>query len=332
MTTLYVQHDGCTLTRQDSTLIVRYRENDQSHQQRIPVEKVGAVVIGTGCHITSGAIQLLLSLQVPISFVDYHERFVGALHTPINGNQLLRRQQYQAAENPEMQLYLAYHFLGGKMQNQRTLIQRYARENAALDVYVSQMASFIKSLETVSDIPMMMGYEGQVAKLYFEALGQIFGEAWGFTGRNRRPPRDPINAMLSYGYTVLEAFITSALHQVGLDPYVGFVHSLFPGRKSLALDLLEEFRPVIVDSAVLGLIGNQMLKPADFQIQLGVCLMPEDTRKTFLQRFQQRMDQSVQHPITQEKTTYSRLIVSQARQIGAFLLGDIEGYVPVRIR
>ncbi len=328
MTTLYIQHNGCTLARQHNTLIIRHPEQ----KRRIPVEKISAVVIGNGCHITSGAIELLLSLQVPVSFVDYHERFIGALLTPVNGNQLLRREQYRAAERDDISIYFARHFIGGKAQNQRTLAQRYARERSELIEYVDQMACLIKHIDTGEDIPTIMGYEGQVAKLYFKSLGLIVGSSWEFTGRNRRPPRDPINAMLSYGYTVLEAFITSALHKVGLDPYVGFVHKPFPGRKSLALDLLEEFRPVIVDSAILGITGNQMLKPDDFTVDMNVCRMSEKARKTFLQRFQARLDQSVKHHITQEKTTYSKLIVSQARQIASLLLHDLSEYSPVRIR
>lgn len=332
MTTLYVQHDGCTLTRQDNTLVVQYRDNGEIVKQRIPVEKVNEVVIGTGCHITSAAIGLLLSMQVPVAFVDYHEQFIGALHTPMNGNQLLRREQYRLAERDDIALYLARQFISGKMLNQRVIVQRYAREYPDLESSVKEISRLATSLDAAPDIATMMGYEGQTARLYFAALGVVFGEAWQFIGRNRRPPRDPINALLSYGYAVLEAHITSTIHRVGLDPYVGFMHAVFPGRKSLALDLIEEFRPIIVDSAILGVIKNNMLKPDDFSITMGNCLLSEPARKVFLQRLQARLDQEVIHHITQEKITYSRLILAQTRLLASLLLGESTEYIPARIR
>jgi CRISPR-associated protein Cas1 len=332
MTTLYVQHQGATLSRQHNSLVVRYKDNNEKMDKRIPIEKVTQVVIGNGCHLTSGAIELLLSVKVAIVFVDYHDKYIGTLVTPLNGNQFLRRAQYHAAETKELAIYFGRRFLGGKVHNQRTLIQRYARQQDHLRGYVDQMGHYLKHIDKCTDIPTMMGYEGQAAKVYFEALGQIMGEKWAFTGRNRRPPRDPINALLSYGYTILEGVVTSSLHRVGLDPYVGFVHEVYPGRKSLALDLLEEFRPIIVDSAILGIVGNRILNPEDFRVDFGVCQMPENTRKIFLQKYQARLDQSVQHPVTQEQTTYAKLILGQARHLASVLLKDAQDYMPVRLR
>lgn len=332
MTTLYVQRNGCTLTRRDNSFIVRYKEGDRVIKQPFPAEKINEVVIGTGCQITSGAIELLMALEVPVSFVNFHDRFIGALCTPINGNQALRRAQYTAADNTDFGLTLAKRFIIGKTNNQRTIVLRYARECPALDSNANQMRQMIAQLECAPDVETVMGLEGQTAKLYFEALGVISGDEWAFNGRNRRPPRDPVNAMLSYGYAVLEGHITSALHRVGLDPYVGFMHKPFPGRRSLALDLLEEFRPVIVDSAILGIIGNRLLQPGDFAMIEGSCSLSDDARKTFLTRLQGRFDQPVAHPITQEKTTYGKLVLSQARQIGSILMGELTEYVPIRIR
>ncbi len=332
MTTLYVQRTGCTLTRRDNSFIVKYREADRIVKQPFPAEKINEVVIGAGCHITSGAIELLLALEVPVSFVNFHDRFIGALCTPINGNQTLRRAQYTASDNPDFGLAMAKRFIVGKTNNQRTMVLRYARECSALDAPAEQMRQMIAQLEHAADVETVMGLEGQTAKLYFESLSLICGDDWAFNGRNRRPPRDPVNAMLSYGYAILEGHVTSALHHIGLDPYVGFMHKPFPGRRSLALDLLEEFRPVIVDSAVLGIVGNRLLQPGDFTFAEGSCLLSDEARKLFLTRLQARFDQPVAHPITQEKTTYSKLVLSQARQIGSILMGELTDYIPVRIR
>jgi CRISP-associated protein Cas1 len=332
MTTLYVQRTGATLTRHDSSFIVRYRDGEQLQRQTIPAEKVSEVVIGAGCHITSGAIELLMKLEVPVSFVNFHDKYIGALCTPINGNQALRRAQYAASEQDEFCLSMARAFIAGKTHNQRTITLRYARELPELTPLTEGMREMIAGVATAPNIETVMGLEGQTARLYFEGLRLICGEAWAFDGRNRRPPRDPVNAMLSYGYAILEGHVTSMLHRVGLDPYIGFMHQPFPARKSLALDLMEEFRPVVVDSAILGIIGNRMLSPADFEIQDASCRMSDAARKTFLIRLQARFDQTITHPITQEKTTYSKLILSQARQIGSLLFGEWDGYTPLRVR
>lgn len=332
MTTLYVQHDGCTLTRQDNSLVVKYPTSDNLPAARIPIEKISHVVIGAGCHVTSGALGLLLAMAVPINIVDYHDNVLGSVLTPLNGNHRLRQIQYTYANRDDICLYFAQKMLSAKIKNQRTLIRRYAKQHPRLAEIIDEMQHLAAKIEHTADVPTTMGYEGQAAKRYFEGLSLIFGEAWNFTGRNRRPPRDPINAMLSYGYTILEGRIVSAIHRTGMDPSVGFMHATFPGRRSLALDLIEEFRPVIVDSVILGIVGNQMLTPSDFEITLGTCQMPEKTRKTFLQRFQQRLDQSVKHPITEHSTTYDKLIQSQALQLASLLLNDIGDYVPVRIR
>ncbi len=332
MTTLYVQRTGATLTRDDNSFVIRYRENEQMQRQAIPAQKVSEVVIGAGCHITSGAIELLLALEVPVSFVNFHDRYIGALCTPVNGNQALRRAQYAASEDDSFCLSLARSFIAGKTNNQRTLILRYARECSDLEPAAEGMKAMIGALSTAPDIDTVMGMEGQTAKLHFQSLSTICGSEWAFSGRNRRPPRDPVNAMLSYGYAILEGHVTSALHRTGLDPYVGFMHAPFPGRRSLALDLMEEFRPVIVDSAILGIIGNRMLKPDRFETSNEGCRMSDDARKVFLGKLQARFDQTTTHPITQEKTTYSKLIYSQARQIASILFGEWSDYTPLRIR
>jgi len=332
MTTLYVQRTGATLTRQHSSFIIRFRDGDQLQRQSIPAEKVTEVIIGAGCHITSGAIELLLSLQVPVSFVNFHDKYIGALCTPVNGNQALRRLQYVAVEDEMFCLSMARAFITGKTNNQRTIILRYARECPELEPAAEGMKTMISALGSAHDIETVMGMEGQTAKLHFQSLSVICGPDWAFNGRNRRPPRDPINAMLSYGYAILEGHVTSALHRVGLDPYVGFMHTPFPGRRSLVMDLMEEFRPVIVDSAVLGIVGNRMLKPDDFHTTDEGCRLEDEARKVFLSKLQGRFDQTTTHPITQEKTTYSGLIYAQARQIASILFGEWQDYTPMRIR
>src|SRR5258708_3513396 len=288
MTTMHVTHYGATLMRENRRFIIRYRENDQVRKQAVPAEKISEVVIGAGCHITSGAIELLLALEVPVSFVNFHDRYIGALCTPMNGNQALRRAQYTSAEDDSFRLSMSRAMITGKMHNQRTIVLRYAREFQGLALAAEGMKSMISATATAPNIETLMGLEGQTAKLYFEALSVICGEEWGFSGRNRRPPRDPVNAMLSYGYTILEGHVTTTIHHVGLDPYVGFMHTPFPNRRSLALDLMEEFRCVIVDSAILGIIGNRMLKPLDFDTSVNGCLMQEAARKVFLTKLQAR--------------------------------------------
>src|SRR5437870_3022899 len=152
MTTLYVQRTGATLTRQNSSFVIRYRENDQLHKQAVPAEKISEVVIGAGCHITSGAIELLLALEVPVSFVNFHDRYIGALCTPMNGNQALRRAQYAAAEDDSFRLAMSRAMIVGKMHNQRTIVLRYARQFPDLEIVAEGMKTMISAISTAPDI------------------------------------------------------------------------------------------------------------------------------------------------------------------------------------
>ncbi len=194
------------------------------------------------------------------------------------------------------------------------------------------------SIATMSDrmhgLGTLLGCEGAGSAAYFGVFGQLIRCGWehGFTKRTRRPPTDPVNALLSYGYVILTSQIASVLASVGFDPYIGYLHASRYGKPALALDLMEEFRPVIVDSVVLSLLNNHQLEPKDFHRELNSTLMTETTKRLFLQKFEDRMQETIKHPVFGYTVSYRRCIELQARLLGKYLTDEVEHYTPFGIR
>jgi CRISPR-associated protein Cas1 len=180
----------------------------------------------------------------------------------------------------------------------------------------------------------VLGMEGAGSAAYFSCFGKLFSDPrqWPFPGRVKRPPTDPVNALLSFGYSLLTTKVASAVQLVGFDHFVGYLHSSFYGRPALALDLMEEFRPIIVDSVVLNMLNNRMLTPKDFVEELGAYNLKQEKRKVFFTKLEERLNEEVQHPLFGYKTTYRRCIELQARLLAKYLTGEIDAYPPLRIR
>src|SRR5205085_8149637 len=251
---------------------------------------------------------------------------------------------------------LARRFVIGKLTNQRTMLLRYQRRqsDAEMRQEIEQMATLLHQLAALplgqarvahrlasgdnriagTPLETILGMEGAGSAAYFRCFGKLLSDSrqWPFPGRVKRPPTDPVNALLSFGYALLTNKVASAVQLVGFDHFVGYLHSSFYGRPALALDLVEEFRPIIVDSIVLNMLNNRMLTPEDFLVELGAYRLKQEKRNVFFTKLEERLNEEVQHPLFDYKTTYRRCLELQTRLLAKYLTGEIDAYPPLRIR
>lgn len=360
MPTLYLTEDR-SLVRRDTEdcLLVQVPEQHAedgstmpAYKRSIPLVKVHDVVVMGEVTLTASALHLLLEKQIAIHFLTHFGDFKGCLSPELSKNSLLRLAQHRAHHDIAKRSELARRFVIGKLSNQRTLLQRADRRRAEplFTSEVMQMAQTIRvlsSLQLASEgagtilatgdtgitgtaLETILGLEGVGSAAYFQCFGKLLidQQQWPFPGRVKRPPTDPVNALLSYGYSLLSSQVESAVQIVGFDQYIGYLHSSTYGRPALALDLMEEFRPLIVDSVVLTLLNNRMLTPNDFHVELGAYRLKKEPRKLFLKRFEERLNEEITHPIFGYRTRYRRCIELQARLIAKYLTGEIDAYPP----
>ena len=298
---------------------------------------IDQVVLVGQVNATTPLLTELLRRGIPVYFCQYGGRLSGWLQPMWGKNCLLRIAQVRAFDNPLLALELARGFVRGKLTNYRTMLLRYQRstENPGLAAYAEDIAKTLRTLNMQDNLEALRGAEGYASRTWFEALPVLIRREeteFFFAGRNRRPPRDPINAMLSFGYSMLVKDIVGELMRVGLDPYIGFLHSAVYGRPALALDLMEEFRPIVVDSAVLTAINTNMVGPQNFDTTDCSCLMNEGGRKSFFQAYRNRMNEEIVHPLFGYKLSYRRTIELQARMLAKTISGEITGYRPFLVR
>ena len=273
-----------------------------------------------------------------MSFLTEHGRFLGAVRGPVSGNVILRRKQYRMADDEAATRSIAANIVAGKLANCRVVMNRAARDHGdRIDASSIRTASasidrIIDRLEIAKDADELRVLEGMAAAEYFGAFNQLIidgKENFRFEERSRRPPLDPVNALLSFVYTLLAHDVASAIETVGLDPAVGFLHRDRPGRPGLALDLMEEFRPVIADRLALSLINRRQVEARGFKrAENGAVVMDDETRKTVLVEYQNRKQDEVIHPYIDEKVPIGLLYFIQANLLARFMRGDIDGYPP----
>jgi CRISPR-associated protein Cas1 len=345
MATLYLTEAHATVRRDGETLIVQIPEDKQAgspaRKTRLPLMKVERVVVHGDVTLTGAVVRLLLERGIPVAFCSPFGRFEGSLNPPDSKNGLLRQAQHAASRDAATCMEIARSIVLGKLHNQRTLLQRTnrKRDEAAVAEAVAGIGETITWLhdhplpeEVSAARAVLMGQEGIAAQRYFQALRHLFSDDLGFTQRVRRPPTDPINAMLSYGYALLSAAVLSALQIVGFDPYTGFLHTAVYGRPALALDLMEEFRSPIVDSVVLRVVNTNAIQKDDFETEgTGVRLTPTG-RRTFLEAFERRLNDEIQHPIFNYRASYRRSLELQARILVRRLQGESPHYQPFKVR
>ncbi len=335
LNTLYVTTQGAYLSKEGETVIVKV---DGEVRLRIPVHTIGGVV----CFGNVGCSPFLMGFcaenQVGLSFLTEHGRFLARVQGPVSGNVLLRREQYRRADDLECSAQIAKAILTGKIANCRAVLQRAIRDHGS-KINEAQMKHAVLRLSHEIDLlnqdyPLdgLRGIEGDSAHIYFSIFDQLIVAqkgAFRFDERNRRPPLDNVNCLLSFVYTLLMHDVRSALEVVGLDPAVGFLHRDRPGRPGLALDLMEEFRPFIADRLVLSLINLQQVQDKGFKkMDSGAVIMNDDTRKTVLVAYQERKQEELTHPFLGEKVKIGVLFHIQALLMSRHLRGDLDGYPP----
>jgi CRISPR-associated protein Cas1 len=277
--------------------------------------------------------------NVLIAFLTENGRFLARVEGPTSGNVLLRREQYRRAESPAASAALAQPIVLAKAANSRAILQRALRDHGdkpdmdALQGAILRLDRLTHAIKSATDLDTLRGLEGDASHAYFSCFGRLITAQktdFPFAGRNRRPPLDNVNALLSFVYTLLVHDCQAALEAVGLDPQVGFLHRDRPGRPSLALDLMEEFRAYFADRLVLSLINLRQVAPAGFRaLESGAVEMTDETRKTVLVAYQKRKQEETTHPFLGESAPLGLFFHLQAQLLSRHLRGDLDGYPPV---
>ena len=289
---------------------------------------------GRGARATTPALLSLLDAGVSFSFVTRSGKLRGRLSPPSPRNLPLRHAQYDRARDPAFCLAVGKAIVGGKLRNSRALAYRVRRARPQIGkAPIEAIDRAIERLAQASDLGALRGIEGAAARGYYRIFRQALRPEMGFPKRSRRPPRDPTNALLSFGYTLLTQNLMTACEIVGLDPYDGFFHADKYGRPALALDLVEEFRGLIVDSVVQLVINKRILGPADFVQQRGGGLyLRNQALRKFLAQYTHRLNTRIHHPFAGRRLTYQKVFEVQARLLAKTIVGELDSYRPFRIR
>ena len=337
LNTLFVTLEGAYLKKDGAAVAIRH---EKETKLRVPLHNLdGIVTFAWDSSASAALMHACAEADVSLSFHNPHGKFLVSSHGPQSGNVLLRRAQYRASDHEPATLAIARNIISAKLANTRTLLRRAARDHGEKDpaaaTQLIQAADFLTHrLQIVQGSispDSLRGTEGECAATYFSVFNHLItlppGHSFTLNGRNRRPPLDPLNALLSFLYTLLSHDCRSALESTGLDPQVGFLHRERPGRPSLALDLMEEFRPALADRAALTLINRQQITADDFETkENGAVLLKPDSRKIILAHWQERKNQEITHPFLNEKTTIGLLPHLQARLLARHLRGDLDAY------
>lgn len=335
LNTLFVTTQGAYLAKDGETVAVRV---DGETRARFPAHTLDGVVCFGQVSMSPALMAHLAEKDVCVSFLSESGRFLARVQGPAHGNVLLRRRQYRVADDSAASAEIARMTLTGKLHNCRAALRRSARDHperpeaTVLSGAADALGRQLERLPFAAGLDDLRGLEGEAAAGYFGAFAAMLlrGEPeLAFSGRNRRPPLDPVNCLLSFLYTLLAHDVRSALESVGLDPQVGFLHRDRPGRPSLALDLMEEFRPVLADRLALTLLNRGMLGPGDFSTAVsGAVSLADKARKTVITAWQERKRDEIEHPFLREKMAVGLLPYAQALLLARFLRGDLDAYPP----
>jgi len=329
---LHVQQPGARLRKSGEQLIV----DADGEAVAIPMVHVSQVSLFGPVSITTPALHALMRQNKAVSWFSTGGWFLGHTIGTGNGNVAVREAQYRAAFSQERCLNFARQLVSAKIRNSRTMLRRNWRAETGEDDkkhILARLTRVARRSEHAKDASVLLGIEGEAAAIYFAHLGNMiriqdsqYADAFSFTNRSRRPPADPINAMLSFAYAVLTRVFSVTIMSTGLDPYMGLYHRPRHGRPALALDLMEPFRPIIADSCVIQVINNSEIRPKDFVHTGNACALTPRGRKAFLRAFERRIEQQTTHPVFKYRISMRRLIEVQARLLARHLQGEISDY------
>ena len=336
--TLYVQTENTRLYKDGMNVVARLEESEVG---RIPVHTLSSIVCFGNIYVTVPLMAYCAEVGVTIAYLNLYGKFQARVEGPITGNILLRKAQYRNAEDATKCLQMSGMFLIGKFHNQRSVVRRALRDHrSTLDAHaVNQLHDFDKrateSIHTIEEggidqLNDLRGLEGALARSYFSCFPpMIRAKGIAFRGRSRRPPLDPVNCLMSFLYSLLVRDICGGLEAFGLDNQAGFLHSDRPGRPSLALDMLEEFRPCFADRLALSLLNRKQLTVKDFKVrENGAVSLTEAARKKVLVSYQDKKQRELTHPFTGEKEKFGTMWLVQAQLLARSLRGDLDCYPP----
>jgi len=346
-----------TVSKEGGRLLIK-KEGELS--KTIHLFKLEQIVLFGNVFLTPAVIRHLLKEGIDTAFLTTKGKYLGRLQSALGKNILLRREQFRKMEDPEFCLKTAKAIVKGKLNNLRALLLRLnrSREDIELENQILSLRNLITKLEEVDNLESLRGYEGRGTAVYFEGFSKGFlSEEIKFAGRVRRPPTDPINALLSLGYTLLLNQLIASVSLVGFDPYFGTLHSMDYGRPSLALDLMEEWRPIIVDTLVLSVFNLKTISLSDFEVrdeiiqkeeeEIGLnediqshssqekvksVILTEVGFRKFITQFERKMNQKVQYHLTGEQLTYRDCIREQVRHFARYLKGEESQYQPIPLK
>ncbi|MEG9883527.1 MAG: type I-C CRISPR-associated endonuclease Cas1c [Hyphomicrobiales bacterium] len=336
LNTVYITTPGAAL-RKDGENLVAEVENEE--RARVPLHMLASVVVFGGVYVSPALIAACAEVGITVVLLDRNGRFQARIEGPVSGNVLLRRAQYRASDTPQE---IVRSLLIGKIFNQRAVLMRALRDyrdefaDPVLDrigLVTGRLARLLRVIELCeATLDQLRGSEGEASNLYFSVMDEMIrspDREIRWAGRTRRPPLDPVNAVLSFLYTLLTHDCRSACEGIGLDPAVGFLHRDRPGRPSLALDLMEELRPVLADRLMLSLFNRRQLRGKDFQKQeSGAVLLSDEARKTVVSAWQDRKKQERLHRFLGEKSPLGLVPYLQAQMLARHLRGDLDAYPP----
>lgn len=338
LNTLFVTTQGAWLNKEGENVVISVENTERG---RIPMHTIGGITGFGRVLVSPPLLGACCEAGISVNYMTEEGRFLARVEGPVSGNVLLRRAQYRWADDASKREPIVKSIVAGKVLNQRAVILRALRDHgettadtarSALSAAGDRLGAILRRLEKPLDADALRGAEGEAGHVYFAVFDHLVrGEKplFAFKGRSRRPPMDAINAMLSFAYALLASDVRAALESVGLDPAVGYLHADRPGRPSLALDLMEEFRPFFADRLVLSLVNRRQLGGKDFRtLDNGATLLNDEGRKAVLVAYQERKRDEVQHPFLDEKVTLGLLWFIQAQLLARHIRGDLDAYPP----
>ncbi|MGD1875101.1 MAG: type I-D CRISPR-associated endonuclease Cas1d [Mastigocoleus sp.] len=331
MGTVYVTQEDAFIARVDERLNVRYEKKTILD---VPLLKIDGVVVLGRATVSPATISELLERHIPLTFLTSTGRYLGRLEPELTKNLFIRKAQWKASGKSLQAIHLVKGFVRGKLKNYRHLLIRRQREFTDLDLSaaITKIQEIITPINTTDNIDSLRGLEGAGSAVYFGCFDKLIrNQEFEFKKRSRRPPKNPVNSLLSFGYSLLRHDIQGAVNIVGFDPYLGYLHYDRYGRPSLALDLMEEFRPLVVDAMVLSILNREYLTPKDFITEplSGAVSLTKEGRKTFLQWYTKKKQSTFKHPVMGRKCMYQEAFELQARLVGKYLMGEIDKYPPL---
>ncbi len=335
LNTLYITNPDRYLSLDGETVVI------QNHDEiigRIPLHNIDSIVTFGYTGASPALMGACAKRNISLSFMTHYGKFLARATGEINGNVTLRKEQYRISDDEKRSTNIAKSFITGKLYNSKSVINRAVRDypNRVDILKLSEKSELLNNsllqISQAESAEQLRGIEGESATIYFSVFDDLIlqqKDDFYFHGRNRRPPLDNVNAMLSFSYSLLASMCASALECVGLDPYVGFLHTDRPGRVSLALDLMEELRAIFADRFVLTMINKKKINEKGFiKKENGAVLMEDETRKNFLSEWQNKKQEIIKHPFLEEKVEWGMLPYVQALLLARFIRGDLDAYPP----